>query len=297
MPIAITGSRGQLGQELCHRLGGRAVGLSRPEFDLTVHETMERSLYALQPEAIINCAAYTAVDQAEREAEVCTASNAKSIPVLVEICRSLDIPLIQLSTDYVFSGDHQRNTPYSENDRPNPQGVYGRSKLAGEHFATKWKKHFVIRTCGLYSASENGPVLGKNFVDTMLALAAKRDRLDVVADQICTPTYIADVSDAIQFLLSTEQYGTYHVTNRGQTSWFEFARKIFEMANRDIQVNPISTKEYGARASRPAFSVLDTSRYESVSGNKTLTWKQGLASYFKQFELLQPNQARNPASR
>ncbi len=281
MTIAVTGAGGQLGSELCRRLGERATGLAYPDFDLTNRNSIERTLYSLQPEAIINCAAYTQVDKAETERDLCRVVNGTSVGILAEVCEELDIPLVQISTDYVFGSDAERNSPYSESDKPNPQGTYGLTKLEGETLASNWKKHFIVRTCGLYSWVDEGPVRGRNFVDTMISLGRERDKLNVVADQICAPTFVPHLCEAIENLLKTKEYGTYHVTNSGEVSWFAFAKLIFELSGLAVQVTPITTAQYNAPAPRPAYSVLDNSRLREVTGSGLPTWQQGLVEYLQ----------------
>ena len=230
--IAVTGSGGQLGSELCRQFGPQAVGLDLPEFDLTSHEAVVARLEQIRPRAVVNTAAYTQVDQAEEEAERCRAVNAKGVAYLVESCRRLNCVLVQVSTDYVFGGDRTRSTPYTETDPPAPQGVYATTKLEGERLAACWEKHFIVRTCGLYGLP--GPQASGNFVETMLRLAGQRGHLPSMSDQRCTPSYTVHVARAIRFLLSARAFGTYHLVNTGETNWFDFAAEIFARAGIDI---------------------------------------------------------------
>ena len=276
--IAVTGAGGQLGTELSRQLGARAIGLDLPTFDLTNRKAVLDVLGKLWPQVIINTAAYTQVDKAEAEARRCRAINVQGVAHLVRACRKLDCVLVQLSTDYVFGGNAERRTPYRETDPPSPQGVYAQTKFEGERYAADWERHFIVRTCGLYGRP--GPRSAGNFVATMLRLAATRRKVRVVADQHCTPSYVPHVARAIRFLLKTEAYGTYHVVNSGATTWHGFAVEIFRQADLDVKVEPITTAEYGAPASRPAYSVLDTSKYRSLVGAPVMpTWQEALAQY------------------
>ena len=280
--VVVTGSRGQLGGEICRQLGDLAVGLDRPGFDLRLRDQVADRLRSLKPSAVINCAAFTQVDRAEHEADACFAVNATGVGNLASICESLDVPLLQVSTDYVFGTDKQRRTPYAEDDAPGPQGVYARSKLEGEQLAAQWRKHFVVRTCGLYVASPDGPVRGRNFVDTMLVLSRERDALRIVDDQFCTPSYVPHVVRAMLFLLSTTAYGTYHVVNSGHATWREFAAELFRLADRQVRIEAITTQAYNAPAPRPLYSVLSTTKYHALSGRPELpTWQAGLAEYYR----------------
>lgn len=278
MPIAVTGAGGQLGSELCRQLGTEAAGLDVPEFDLTDPDGLLRQLLLIRPRAVINTAAYTQVDKAEEDAERCRAVNAEGVAHLVEACRRMDCPLVQISTDYVFGADAGRTTPYRETDAPGPQGVYARSKLQGERHAAAWPKHFIVRTCGLYGRP--GPRSAGNFVETMLRLGRERDRLRVVDDQHCTPSYVPHVARAVSFLLGTTAYGTYHVVNAGQTTWYAMAAEIFRLASLPVVLERITATQYGAAAPRPRYSVLDTAEYDALPGRPVMPpWQSALVEY------------------
>ncbi|MGQ9504924.1 MAG: dTDP-4-dehydrorhamnose reductase [Thermogutta sp.] len=278
MRIAVTGVQGQLGGELCRQLGDRAVGLDLPTFDLLDIPTVQRIIRDLRPAAIIHAGAYTAVDQAEEEPEKCFAVNATATGVLVDLARELDCPFLYVSTDYVFGGEPERSEPFREEDVPSPQGVYARSKYEGELKTLVWEKHYIVRTCGLYGRL--GPNSPGNFVETMIRLARNGRPLRVVDDQFCTPSYVVHVARAIAFLIETEMYGTFHIVNDGATTWYRFAREIFRQLKLDVDLTPIATEEYGAKAPRPRFSVLDTSKYHRFFGAPPLPhWKEALAEY------------------
>jgi dTDP-4-dehydrorhamnose reductase len=277
--IAVTGYGGQLGTELCRQLGPRAIPLSEADLDLTDPAAVRNCLTRLEPAALINAAAYTQVDRAEAEPEACFRVNAGAVKTLARVCRDLDCPLMQVSTDYAFGADRDRCVPYTESDQPAPVNVYGESKLAGEVAARAWHKHFVVRTCGLYCVSPSGPVRGRNFVDTMLALSADRSELRIVSDQRCTPSYVPHVASAMIRLLPTQRYGTFHVTNGGSATWLDFAAELFRQAGIPMSLVPISTAEYGAAAPRAHFSVLDTSKFSALGVGDVPTWQNGIRDY------------------
>jgi dTDP-4-dehydrorhamnose reductase len=181
--------------------------------------------------------------------------------------------------------------PYLESDSAGPDGVYASSKLAGEQKASAWRQHIIIRSCGLYGRP--GPnTSGSNFVDTMLRLARQQKSLRVVADQHCTPTYVPHLANAVLFLLKGRHFGTYHVVNRGATNWYEFACEIFRQAGLRVTMESITTAEYGAKAPRPVYSVLDTSKYDTLGGPMMPNWQTALAEYLADLESQPSNDAR-----
>lgn len=277
-PIAVVGAYGQLGSDLMRLWGNRAVGLTHADVEITEADSIAAALDPLQPKYVVNTAAYNAVDRAEDEAEAAFAVNAFGPLQLARYCEDRGITFLHVSTDYVFGADVRRSSPYKESDLPGPLSVYAASKLAGEHLcAQACRRQFVVRTCGLYGTAVDDSK--GNFVRAMLRLAQDRDELRVVSDQHCTPSYTADVALAIDALLATEEYGNYHVTNGGQATWYELACAVFDLAEQDVRVVPISTAEFGARAARPAYSVLDGSRLESATGVTLRPWRDALAEY------------------
>ncbi len=305
-----------MGGELCRQIGPQAIPLDIDALDLTDGKAVLETLPPLQPDVIINCAAYTQVDKAEKEPELAHAVNAAAVENLAAACRKLDCPLVQIGTDYVFGGDRvqgrttlkvvpqefvvqdsgfgvqgsQFNRPYREDDTPAPQSVYARTKLAGECAAAKWEKHIIVRTCGLYArASDNRT---HNFVRTMLGLGKSQSEIRVVADQHCTPSYVPHVARAVLFLagiMDTKPapWGIYHVTNMGETTWYDFAVEIFKQAGLNVLVKPITTAEYAAPAARPSYSVLDTAAYHRLGGPIMPDWKTALEEYFAEWRKLQ----------
>lgn len=256
MNILITGCNGQLGNELQlleakyqqHTFFNTDVN----ELDITNQLAVDDYVFRNQIDCIINCAAYTAVDKAEEQKELCTTLNTVAPSYLAAAVEKRGGCMIQISTDYVFDGTH--STPYVETDTPAPNSVYGCTKLAGELGVTKFcKKSIVIRTAWLYST------FGNNFVKTMLRLGRERKELGVVADQIGSPTYAADLAAAIMTIVETGvKPGVYHFTNEGVASWYDFTKAIHRMAGiKDCNVKPIHTSDYPTAATRPAYSVLD----------------------------------------
>ena len=280
MKIAVTGVKGQLGGELCRQLDHQAIGLDLPEFDLLDADKVRKTIRELRPDVIIHAAAYTAVDKAEDEPDKCFAINATATGILVDLARELDCPFLYVSTDYIFGGEPERTEPFREEDVASPQGVYARSKYEGELKTLVWGKHYIVRTCGLYG--QLGPHSPGNFVETMIRLASNGRPLRVVDDQFCTPSYVVHVARAIGFLIQTDMYGTFHIVNDGATTWYRFAREIFRQLKIDVDLTPITTEEYGAKAPRPRFSVLDTSKYHRFFGAPPLPhWKEALAEYLE----------------
>jgi dTDP-4-dehydrorhamnose reductase len=282
MSIVVTGAYGQLGGELCRQLGTAAIPLDIDTLDLADGPATVERMLSLKPEAVINCAAYTAVDKAETEPEKCLAVNATAVENLVLACSQLNCPLVQISTDYVFGAVVASPRPWRENDPCRPQGVYAKTKYEGERAAAKYAKHLIVRTCGLYARPSDPRAA--NFVKTMLRLGATRPELRIVADQHCTPTFVPHLAHAILFLLGTTgkpaPWGVYHVTNTGEATWNEFAAEIFRQAEMPIKIQPITTAEYGAPAARPSYSVLDTSAYHQLGGPAMPSWQAALEEYF-----------------
>lgn len=275
--IAVTGSTGQLGSELCRRLGSAAAPLPRAALDLARPDTFAAILDRLRPQTLINCAAWTGVDAAEKDRHACFAANATAVAALAAACRERGILLVQVSTDYVFGADRDRRVPYREDDPPGPVSAYGESKVAGEE-AARGGEHLIVRTCGLYSAGETGPVRGRNFADTMLVLSRERPELRVVDDQFCTPSYVPHVAGAILALLAANVRGLCHVVNAGSTTWHGFAAELLRQAGRTVRLTAIPTSDYPTPARRPGFSVLSTDRLASL-GITLPDWQAAIGEY------------------
>ena len=283
MKILVTGSKGQLGSSL------RRVFDNDPAIDATYadHDTLDitdrdavyRFLGDNKFDIVVNCAAYTAVDKAESDEILASALNTGAVGNLAEAAVKNGTRVIHISTDYVFSGQGCR--PYEENDEPYPQSIYGRTKLEGEALLTSFCQNaLIIRTAWLYSE------FGGNFVKTMLRLAETRPEINVVADQIGTPTYAGDLAEAIHRIVSSGEWkpGIYHFTDEGVASWYDFTKAIFEIAGRDVKVNPIKTSEYPTQAKRPLYSVLSKKKFKKAFGLEIPYWRDSLKTCISQLK-------------
>ncbi len=288
MSLMLIGSKGQLGREVhrkCVSRGVPLVAVDLPEVDITDFSRVERLFEESRPSIAINAAAYTAVDLAESESRACYAVNRDGPLNLARACAEGDIPLIHISTDYVFDG--KAGSPYRENDPVRPLGVYGRSKAEGERaVASGCRKHVVVRTAWLYG------VFGKNFVKTMLRAGMERDCLKVVNDQFGCPTCAADLADAVLAVCASvaeetegkkdgKPWGVYHYCGKGIATWYELAKEVFEIwrglgAGKIPELIPISTSEYPTAAERPRFSALDCSGMERTFGVRQVPWRDSL---------------------
>jgi dTDP-4-dehydrorhamnose reductase len=279
MRVAVIGANGQLGTDLCRVLAAQSLTvlrLTHGDLDVTRCEQVEDVLGAAKPDVVISTAAFHKVEQCEKDPSTSFAVNAIGPWNLANWCRRADSILVHFSTDYVFDGG--RAIPYLEADLARPLNVYGVSKLAGEGMiATTWEKSFVVRTCGLYGlAGSRGR--GGNFVETMLKKANENTPIRVVQDQVLGPTFTGDLAEAISCLIQTERYGLYHMTAEGQCSWYEFARKIFELEGLNINIEPVNTSESASPVRRPAYSVLSKRKLKSLSITMP-AWQDGLSRY------------------
>lgn len=277
MKIIITGAQGQLGQELVKQLDKKyeydVIKTDRDTLDITNIENVNTFILERNPDVVINCAAHTAVDLCETDIENAYKINAIGPRNLAIVCEKIGAKLVQVSTDYVFDGNGTR--PYREDDINCPNSVYGTSKLMGENFVREFcSKYFIVRTAWLYGE-------GNNFVRTMLKLSETNSELNVVNDQIGSPTSTVDLAKAIIDLIHTEHYGIYHGTCEGQCSWYDFAKKIFEIKNIDIKVNPVTSDEFKRPAPRPKYSVLDNFMLKLVGLNSFRKWEDSLEEYLK----------------
>lgn len=269
--ILVVGAKGMLGQDLMTLLGAEARGVDIEDIDITSMESVQKVLVTLKPRVVINAAAYTDVDGCESNQELAMQVNGEGVAHLALISKEIGAKLVQISTDYVFDGG--KGSPYLEDDPPRPLSVYGESKLAGEMNASFNPDHLIVRTQWLYGLH------GKNFVETMLRLAAEKKELSVVDDQIGSPTWTVDLSLAIKSLIDKGCSGTYHAANGGFCSWNEFARAIFAEAGIGITVNPMSTAELGRPAPRPLYSTLDCGKLNSDAGFQPQPWQEALKNY------------------
>ena len=275
--LLITGCNGQLGLALNLEYEGEQVQIINtdvPELDVTDQNAVMRLVREQKPDVIMNCGAMTAVDLCETEYDKAFRINALGARNLSIAAQETGAKIFQISTDYVFSGD--AHTPYVETDLPDPQSVYGSTKLAGERFVQDFSnRYFIIRTAWLYGE-------GKNFVATMLRLAQSNDCVRVVADQAGTPTSAAELAKMMHLLEPTDNYGVFHGTCEGECSWAEFAEEIFKQAGKATAVEKITTEAFGAAAKRPAYSVLDNQMLRLTTDFKMRQWQDALSVYLKE---------------
>ncbi len=304
MNILVTGANGQLGSEIRELVqsfksnvqGSKFYFTDKNSLDITDKNQIEEFVNENSIDFIINCAAYTAVDKAEEEKELADLVNHKAVEYLANVCKEKDIPLVYISTDYVFDGKNYR--PYVETDEVNPQSVYGETKLKGEEaFIKSGARGLIIRTSWVYSS------YGHNFVKTMLKLSQTRDELGVIFDQIGSPTYARDLAEAILQMLNvkcemlndnniltsnikhlTSNVEIYHYSNEGVCSWYDFAKAIFEISGIDIKVNAIETKDYPTPAKRPHYSVLNKSKIKNDFNITIPYWRESLKHCLKRMK-------------
>lgn len=280
MKILVTGVKGQLGYDVVNELNKRGietVGVDIEEMDITDPVSVDKVIKEAAPDAVIHCAAYTAVDAAEENEALCRKVNAEGPQNIANVCKELDIKMMQISTDYVFSGKGER--PWEPDDEREPQSVYGQTKYEGElAVQNTLDKYFIVRIAWVFGIN------GKNFVKTMLNLSQKYDTLRVVNDQFGSPTYTYDLAKLLADMIVTEKYGVYHATNEGICSWHEFACAIFREAGIEMKVLPVTTEEYGAKANRPANSRMSKEKLVENGFEKLPTWQDALKRYVEELK-------------
>lgn len=282
MKIIVTGVNGQLGHDVVNELTKRGyddvLGIDINDLDITNEKDVKSFMKRMNPNVIIHCAAYTAVDNAEDNSDLCYNVNVNGTKYLVESAKVINAKFVYISTDYIFSGD--KKGEYRIDDDPNPKSVYGKTKYLGEVETLKYEKHFIIRISWVFGKN------GNNFIKTMLRLSKDKDLINIVSDQIGSPTYTYDLSKLIVDMIETDKYGIYHATNEGICSWYEFAQKIFEYSNIKIKINPISTDQYPTKAKRPQNSTM-SKRSLTDNGFELLpTWQDALRRYLKEIEVI-----------
>lgn len=285
MKVLVTGAKGQLGSEirfLSPQYNYEFQFIDLDELDLTQLGEIEPYLSIQKPDFIINCAAYTAVDKAEDDIDLCEKLNALAPGTIAEYCTNNGCRLIHISTDYVFDGNFDR--PISEDDKPNPKSVYGQTKLAGENAVLDTAASaYVIRTSWVYSE------FGNNFVKTMLRLGKEKDEIGVVADQYGSPTWARDLAYAILKIIDevkngNDHPGIYHCSNEGAISWFDFASEIIKVADFKCKVNPITTAQFPTKAIRPKYSVLDKSKIAATFKVNVPIWVDSVNKYLMKIQ-------------
>lgn len=275
MKILVTGATGQLGHNVCRELSDRKIeycGMSAVEMDITDREKVQDCISSCHPDAVIHCAAYTAVDRAEDEAERCRAVNAEGTQNIALACRQFGAGMVYISTDYVFPGTGERF--YRPEDPTGPLNVYGQSKLEGELAVQELlERFFIVRTSWLFGYH------GNNFVKTMLRLGQGQNEVNVVCDQVGSPTYTKDLACLLCDMIMTKQYGVYHASNEGVCSWAEFAEEIFKLTGVSTKIKPVLTSQYPTRAVRPLNSRMDKGKLETAGFSRLPHWRTALRRY------------------
>ncbi|RDY23277.1 dTDP-4-dehydrorhamnose reductase [Romboutsia maritimum] len=277
MKILITGAKGQLGKQINKEISKnkqcKVIAVNRKELDITDTNSVNQLILGNEPDVVINCAAHTAVDLCEEDIDNAYKINALGVKNLAIACEKIGAKFVQVSTDYVFNGEV--NIQYKEDEITCPNSIYGKSKLLGEKFTKEFcSRYFIVRTAWLYGE-------GNNFVRTMINLSKTNNELNVVNDQYGSPTSTVDLAKAIVSLIYTEYYGTYHATCEGSCTWYDFAKKIFEIKNIDIKVNPVTSEEFKRPAPRPKYSVLDNFMLKLVGLNSFRNWEESLKEYLE----------------
>jgi len=276
LKILITGSKGQLGRALIKQFKGKPnvslVLTDLDEMDITDIDDIKRVVCLHKPDVVVNCAAHTGVDMCEDDKEKAYIINVDGAKNIAKVANKVGSKMIHISTDYVFDGDSK--APYQETDKPNPQSVYGMSKMLGEQEVLKNnEKSFILRTSWLYGE-------GNNFVKTMLNLSTKMDSLKVVDDQVGAPTSAKEVAKAVAVLINSEEYGIYHGTCQGSCSWYGFAKTIFELKGIKIEVTPCTTSEFPMVAKRPKYSVLENKAFKEKFDYEFPNWQDAIRDFF-----------------
>jgi dTDP-4-dehydrorhamnose reductase len=252
MKVLVTGANGQLGYDVIKFLDSEGIeflGTDRNSLNITNEEQVKRIICGYNPDVVIHCAAYTAVDKAEDEKEMCFSVNVLGTRHIAQACKEINSKMVYISTDYVFDGEG--NKAFEVTDKPNPINYYGQTKYDGElEVQRSIDKYFIVRISWVFGSN------GNNFVKTMLRLGKERDEISVVADQVGSPTYTYDLAGLLIEMIKTDKYGVYHATNEGYCSWYEFACEIFKQAGMVVKVNPIKTEHYPTKAKRPKNSKL-----------------------------------------
>lgn len=279
MKLLVTGVKGQLGHDIvneCKKRNIEAVGVDVEEMDITDAKKVEEVIKEGNYDAVVHCAAWTAVDKAEDEVEACTKVNVEGTKNIANVCKELDIPMMYFSTDYVFDG--QGETPWNEYDKRQPLNVYGQTKYEGELAVEALNKFFIVRIAWVFGVN------GNNFIKTMLRLGKERGAVSVVNDQIGSPTYTYDLSKLVVDMIQTDKYGIYHATNEGLCSWYEFACEIFKQVGMSVEVTPVDSDAFPAKAKRPNNSRMSKDMLDKNGFDRLPTWQDALNRYLKEID-------------
>jgi len=280
MKILVTGVKGQLGYDIvteCKKRGIEAVGVDLEEMDITRATEVEKVISEANVDAVIHCAAYTAVDAAEENEDICRKVNVVGTKNIAEVCQKLSLKLMYFSTDYVFNG--KGDSDWQEYDQREPINVYGQTKCEGEELVEKIvNKHFILRISWVFGIN------GNNFIKTMLRLGKERDAVSVVNDQIGSPTYTYDLAKLSVDMILSESYGIYHATNEGICSWYDFACEIFKQAGMDVKVTPVSSNAFPVKAKRPSNSRLSKKELDNNGFDRLPSWKDAVSRYLDELK-------------
>lgn len=281
MKVLVTGVKGQLGYDVVRELqsrGHEAIGVDIEEMDITDETAVSRVMEETAPEAVIHCSAFTAVDRAEEEQELCYKVNVQGTENIAKMCQKLGCKMLYLSTDYIFSGEGQR--PWEPEDTPSPLNSYGQSKYQGEVALRQYvDKYFIVRISWVFGIN------GNNFIKTMLRLGKENGAVKVVDDQIGSPTYTFDLAKLLVDMIETEQYGAYHATNEGICSWYEFAKEIFQEANmKEVTVTPVSSEEFPVKAKRPKNSRMSKEKLVQNGFSLLPSWQDAVKRYIEELK-------------
>lgn len=276
MKVLVTGYKGQLGYDIvneCHKRGIEAVGVDVDEMDITDASQVQSTITS-DYDAVIHCAAWTAVDKAEDEVDMCRKVNKDGTENIVAVCKERDIPIMYFSTDYVFDG--QGETPWNEYDQRQPLNIYGLTKYEGELAVESYPKHFIVRIAWVFGVN------GNNFIKTMLRLGKERGTVSVVNDQVGSPTYTYDLAKLAVDMIVTDKYGIYHATNQGYCSWYEFACEIFKQAKMDVTVTPVDSSAFPVKAIRPKNSRMSQTELDNHGFHRLPDWQDALKRYLEE---------------
>lgn len=278
MKVLVTGSKGQLGYDVIKELdkrGHAAIGVDVGEMDITDETRVKQVITASNVEAVIHCAAYTAVDAAEDNEEICRKINVEGTRNIARVCQEHNLKMLYLSTDYVFDGEGE--VPWSPEDERNPLNVYGQTKYEGELAVEELvKQHFIVRISWVFGLN------GNNFVKTMLNLGKSRSVANVVCNQFGSPTYTADLAVLLTDMIESEEYGSYHASNEGICSWYEFACEIFKKAGMTVEVTPVDSSAFPVKAKRPKNSRLNKDKLEQKGFHRLPDWQDALERYLQE---------------
>ena len=280
MKLLVTGVKGQLGHDIvkeCQKRNIEAVGVDVDEMDITNAKQVDKVIKKNKYDAVVHCAAWTAVDKAEDEIDACTKVNVVGTKNIVKVCKELDIPLMYFSTDYVFDG--QGESEWKEYDERHPLNVYGQTKYEGELAIQTLNRYFIVRIAWVFGVN------GNNFIKTMLRLGKAHGAVSVVNDQIGSPTYTYDLAKLCVQMIQTNKYGIYHATNEGLCSWYEFACEIFKQAGMNVEVTPVDSTKFPVKAKRPSNSRMSKAMLDKNGFNRLPTWQDALSRYLKEINV------------